>query len=157
MWSIGHLKILSPEIQKIVMVSNFWVILGSHISGTGGQKNFFAKWCFSDKSNIIPQTEENLRQSVYKSFSFAWFLQTVALRIKLLKIVLILSGDRSLSSLFFSCFLDFAPWLNSTLWTLPISICFINSFYEITLCRTWRLIVLLAQGKTVAWIKNSGW
>ena len=104
MWSIGHLKILSPEIQKIVMVSNFWVILGSHISGAGGQKNFFAKWCFSDKSNIIPQTEENLRQSVYKSFSFAWFLQTVALRIKLLKIVLILSGDRSLSSLFFSCF-----------------------------------------------------
>ena len=105
MWSIGHHKIFSLEIQKIVMVSNFWVILGSHISGTGGQKNFFfAKWCFSNKSNIIPQTEENLRQSVYKSFNFAWFLKTVALKIKLLKIVIILSGDRSLSSLLFSCF-----------------------------------------------------
>ena len=40
MWSVEHDKILSPEIQKIVMASNFGDIFGSHISGTGGQKKF---------------------------------------------------------------------------------------------------------------------
>ena len=41
MWSVGHHKILSREIQKIILASNFRDIFGSHISGTGGQKHFF--------------------------------------------------------------------------------------------------------------------
>ena len=83
MWSVEHDKI-SPEIQKIVMASNFGDIFGSHISGTGGQKrNFFGKWFYSDKSNLS-KTEENLSWSLYKSFNFTGFLQTVALNIYVL-------------------------------------------------------------------------
>ena len=51
MWSVGHHKILFPEIQKIVLASNFEDIFGSHISGIGGQ-NFLWKLFFSEKSNI---------------------------------------------------------------------------------------------------------
>ena len=79
MWSVGHDKILSPEIQKIVMVSNLGDVFGSHISGTGIQKKSFR---FSDKSNIIPKNEENLSHSVHKSSNFAWLLQTVALNME---------------------------------------------------------------------------
>ena len=52
MWSVGHDKILSPEIQKVVMVSNLGDVFGSHISGAGSQKKSVL---FSDKSNIIPK------------------------------------------------------------------------------------------------------
>ena len=40
--------------------------------------------------------------------------------------------------------MDFVPWLNSTYsyWILPISFCLIKKFYEITLCRTWGIIVI---------------
>ena len=47
MWSGGHHKILSPEIQKILMVSNFGDIFGSHISGPGSQKKFSLENGFS--------------------------------------------------------------------------------------------------------------
>ena len=49
MWSVGHHKILFPEIQKIVLASNFEDIFGSHISGIGGQKKIFFGNCFSLK------------------------------------------------------------------------------------------------------------
>ena len=35
MWSVGHQKILSPQIQKIVLASNFGDIFGSYIPGSG--------------------------------------------------------------------------------------------------------------------------
>ena len=40
--------------------------------------------------------------------------------------------------------MGFVPWLNSTYsyWILPISFCFIKKFYEITLCRTWDILVI---------------
>ena len=54
MWSVGHHKILSTEIQKIVMASNLGDNFGSHISNTGGQNKIFFGTCFySDKSNVI--------------------------------------------------------------------------------------------------------
>ena len=69
---MGHNKILSPEIQKIPMASNFGDNFGSHISSTGGQKKFFfGKWFLSDKSNIIPKNEENSSWSACKRSNFA--------------------------------------------------------------------------------------
>ena len=44
--------------QKNFMVSIFEDIFGRHISGTGGQINFFfGKWFYSDKSSI-PKNEK---------------------------------------------------------------------------------------------------
>ena len=57
--------------QKNFMVSIFEDIFGRHISGTGGQINFFfGKWFYSDKSNI-PKNEKNLSWREYKSSNFA--------------------------------------------------------------------------------------
>ena len=55
-------------------------------------------------------------------------------------------GERSVSSISFSCFLDFVPRLKSIYseWILPISICFIKKICEVT----WRFIVMFIWAKT---------
>ena len=52
-------------------------------------------------------------------------------------------GNRFLSSIFFSYVLDFVPRPNSnySYWILPISICLIEKFHKVILCRTWGFVV----------------
>ena len=66
LWSVGHHKILSPEIQK----SYFWQ---PYFPYWWSKKIFFGKWCFSNKNNI-PQNEENMSWSVWKNFQFCLIL-----------------------------------------------------------------------------------
>ena len=58
----------------------------------------------------------------------------ICFQIKVTNNCLIFVGERSLSSISFSCFLDFVPRLNSIYseWILPISICFIKKICEVT-------------------------
>ena len=62
MWSVGHHKILSTEIQKIVMASNLRDNFGSHISNTGGQNKISLGHGFAlTKATLyIPKNEKKL-------------------------------------------------------------------------------------------------
>ena len=56
------------------MVSIFEDIFGRHISGTGGQINFFfGKWFYSDKSSI-PKNEKKFELVRIQKFQFCLIL-----------------------------------------------------------------------------------
>ena len=84
-------------------------------------------------------------------------LRAKGLRYKVLTVVLILLGDRSLSTS--TVFLDFGPQLKSTssYWICPMSVCLASMFYKVILSRTWGFIVMLIWEKTKPCIKNRCW